>query len=688
MVTPYETTANGNTDDPITVYKVSVSQASRLHSGKVEVEGIISGISKLKKIIKEQNFICLHCGKKITLTPRIKFEDEKPNLYSHALEAPEKCDQCKEGRFIARNEYINAIVIELRDVETFSDIDPLKVVVFDHDTIDVHTHLGEKVSINGNIRIISFPRKDTVSYLYAETIAYESSQEIVITAYDKAAVEKLVQVAKSKKMNVLDILAFMFAPDIIGNNIIKQGMLLCAASTNTDENQKKIQILVIGDPGLGKSAMLRKSIELVPNSRYESAQNSSGKSLTAIVEKDEESHILRTGPIPAAKGAICALNELGRMYFEDQKHLLDVLQEQFFTINKHGINARIDSPTAIIASANPVDGEWSDPEKINIDEIPVLKPLIDRFDLIFVTRNIRDEESVRNYANKKFDLYGRKTPNYTQYLRKYIEYSKRFDPKLSGVAEHMLKEYYISIRQEYGSPRILDSIVAIAKMIARLKLKNVIDAEDAKETEQFYNVILQQFSQMVNVVTDPSDEVFDTCIDILQGLSSSMQFEELIKIACDRNIRVKYYIGDRFKLRENKKLRSILDRLRNHSQIITMDQKPIVLKWKNMEDSSSGNDTTKCDPCDLCDLIERTPESPITTEQPNISSDIVDNTDANAVELGSHRSHMAHRAHSVDTEGFACNYCEFQTDNSVDYNKHTVNKHPKKQGYPDRNGRT
>jgi hypothetical protein len=182
--------------------------------------------------------------------------------------------------------------------------------------------------------------------------------------------------------------------------------------------------------------------------------------------------------------------------------------------------------------------------------------------------------------------------------------------------------------------------------------------------------------------------VFDTCIDILQGLSSSMQFEELIKIACDRNIRVKYYIGDRFKLRENKKLRSILDRLRNHSQIITMDQKPIVLKWKNMEDSSSGNDTTKCDPCDLCDLIERTPESPITTEQPNISSDIVDNTDANAVELGSHRSHMAHRAHSVDTEGFACNYCEFQTDNSVDYNKHTVNKHPKKQGYPDRNGRT
>ena len=75
----------------------------------------------------------------------------------------------------------------------------------------------------------------------------------------------------------------------------------------------------------------------------------STKALTAIVEKEDESHILTIGPIPAAKGAICALNEIGRMYFDDQKHLLHVMQEQFFTINKHGIPARISSPTAIIA---------------------------------------------------------------------------------------------------------------------------------------------------------------------------------------------------------------------------------------------------------------------------------------------------------------------------------------------------
>jgi DNA replicative helicase MCM subunit Mcm2 (Cdc46/Mcm family) len=53
------------------------------------------------------------------------------------------------------------------------------------------------------------------------------------------------------------------------------------------------------------------------------------------------------------------------MFIDDQKHLLDVMQEQSFTINKHGISAEISSPTAIVMSANPKNGEWKDPEKID-----------------------------------------------------------------------------------------------------------------------------------------------------------------------------------------------------------------------------------------------------------------------------------------------------------------------------------
>ena len=66
-------------------------------------------------------------------------------------------------------------------------------------------------------------------------------------------------------------------------------------------------------------------------------------------------------------------------------------------------------------------------------------------------------------------------------------------------------------------------------MIARLKLKTIIDAEDAYEAQHIYNVILQQLQQVVNIVTNPSDEAYNTCIEILQGTYYAMQFEELVK---------------------------------------------------------------------------------------------------------------------------------------------------------------
>jgi hypothetical protein len=71
---------------------------------------------------------------------------------------------------------------------------------------------------------------------------------------------------------------------------------------------------------------------------------------------------------------------------------------------------------------------------------------------------------------------------------------------------------------------------------------------------EFYNVILQQLNQIVNVTTDPSDETFDACISVLRESSFAMRFDDVIKCVCAKNDRIRYYIGEKFKLRENKKL--------------------------------------------------------------------------------------------------------------------------------------
>ncbi len=40
------------------------------------------------------------------------------------------------------------------------------------------------------------------------------------------------------------------------------------------------------------------------------------------------------------------------MLQDEQNHLLDVMEEGEFTINKHGFNSKIQAPTTIMASTN------------------------------------------------------------------------------------------------------------------------------------------------------------------------------------------------------------------------------------------------------------------------------------------------------------------------------------------------
>jgi DNA replicative helicase MCM subunit Mcm2 (Cdc46/Mcm family) len=346
-------------------------------------------------------------------------------------------------------------------------------------TMNIDRHIGESVVVTGDIYNVDIGRRaresKVVAYLYVKyLVKFLSKQELELTAEDIKGIHRFVN--RIGQDNVVEKLKEMFATSIIGNYHVKKGLLLCAASTTTDKTIKKINALLVGDPGLAKSSLIKESTGLVPNSRYESILFSTAKSLTAIVTKDEgDALTLRIGPIPQAKGAIAALNEIGSMNHEDQKYMLDTMQEQEFTVNKYGQNFHVDAPTAIIGSANPIGGSWKSmgDERIDLDKIPMIKPLIDRFDLIFTIRDSRDEDTLADYAFKKSEMEDRPTPNYTAYLAKHIMYAKQRYPKpiFSEEAKAMLNQYYVSIRVRYGSPRILETIYRIAQNIARLKLK-------------------------------------------------------------------------------------------------------------------------------------------------------------------------------------------------------------------------
>jgi replicative DNA helicase Mcm len=474
--------------------------------------------------------------------------------------------------------------------------------------------------------------------------------------------------------------------------------LLCAASTSTDKLSKKIHAILVGDPGLAKSQLLKEATKLVPNSRYESVQFATGKSLTAIVTKEEgDALILRIGPIPQAKGAIAALNEIGRMRHEDQGFMLDTMQEQEFTTNKFGQNFHVDAPTAIIASANPEGGSWkggyedSTDDKIDLDKIPMIKPLVDRFDLIFALKDSRDEQSLIDYADRKSQMENHKIPDYSPLLSKYIMYAKqRYSRiKFSDEAIHMLNRYYVQIRKSYGSPRIRETIYRIAENIARLKLKNVVDDNDAKETMQFYNVILQQINKVITMPSSPRDITYERCLRILKDSDLPITFEELIKQACDSDTMIKRYIGKSLKLSDNFKLRPIQEKLGQHSRVKIVQMKPLVLQYieEIKTKTKSDNPSQEYDAYDAYDVNEDTLVKNLGTEIDQHMGEDTYKKFAGASDKTSHTSYTSYGNSNSNSSLLRCYYCEirgsiFETNSESEYHKHGNQKHFNKSMYP------
>jgi replicative DNA helicase Mcm len=597
---------------------MSVSEALRKPFGKVRCEGAIMGISKIFNMVSKVSFYCDYCQKLTEVDFTFPEFDEKY--------IKKRCDKCNKPTTNDINpEFKSAVIVELQDTNSFNELDRLPIFLFDDDTKDIR--VGEKITVTGSIQILKNNTRRYSTYLYSESIKYQSRDDLTLTKLDIEAIKRFRDI--KGEAGIIDGLVSIFDHSIVGYEHVKKGILCSAVNTSTSiENSEHIDILLIGDPGLAKTKLLGRATELVPGSSKESAQNSSGKSITAIVEKTEDNTFLRSGAIPRARGAICGLNELGRMSIEDQSHLLDVMEEREFTINKHGINARIGSPTAIIGSANPVNrSKWKDDDKVDLNEFPILGPLLDRLDLIFVFRTIKDPNDIRKFGKRYSKMLSKKQegklPDYIQFLTKYISYARKLNPILTEEAIIMLEEFYIDIKiKGFGSDRVLPTLHKLAKAVARLKLKEIVEEEDAKEVMEFYNVMLSEFQKNVVVSQTPKETAYKKCIDFLKNIDRGITVEELIKLVCEGDEQLAYYFGynkeKSLKMRNNIKIRDLCDRLLNHSEIKRVQEKPVVLQWL-------------CDPCDVCDS-----DLGCIITKNNFNDNDSDS------ESGSHRSHGSH----------------------------------------------
>ncbi len=485
------------------------------------VSGMVVRASVVNPLAKELTYMCKD-GHETHITD-IKGMDVK---------GPAICDdpECKLRDFELKPESSKFIDIQiLRLQELPEDLPPGQLpyyidVMIKQDLVD-YARPGDRIVLTGIVRVeqeqvtgISKSRSglyrlriegNNIEFLGGRSKARKGERE-EISPDDEKTIKALTQ-----DPDIYDRLIESFAPHIKGHQIIKESILLLMVGSSQrvrDDGSKirgDINVFLVGDPGTAKSEMLKFCSRIAPRGLYTSGRGSTAAGLTAAVVPDKTGiMMLEAGAVVLGDQGMVAIDEFDKMKSEDRSALHEVMEQQSASIAKGGIVATLNARTSILAAANPMFGKY-DPFRNITENINLPIPLLSRFDLIFVVRDIPSKEedtAIARHVIKLHTMTGVDTQHLidADLLTKYLLYAKRIDPAMTREAENKIIDYYVQMRnitQENMTPvtpRQLEGIIRLATARARLLMKGLVEEEDADRAIYLLQNMLEDAGVDVN----------------------------------------------------------------------------------------------------------------------------------------------------------------------------------------------
>merc|ERR1719464_710952 len=423
-------------------------------------------------------------------------------------------------------------------------------VIVDNDLVD-KCKPGDRVQIVGCYRCLPGKQGGVTTGTFRTILITNQvtlmSKEVTpnITGDD---VQKCKKFSKQKG-DVFEMLAKSLAPSIHGHEYIKKA-LLCMLLGGVEKNlpngtrlRGDVNILLIGDPSVAKSQLLRYVLQTAPRAITTTGRGSSGVGLTAAVTTDQETgeRRLEAGAMVLADRGIVCIDEFDKMTDQDRTAIHEVMEQGRVTISKAGIHARLNARCCVLAAANPVWGRY-DLYKTPMENIGLQDSLLSRFDCLFIMLDTIDVDNDRKISDhvvrmhryrdpkeadgqvlqtqaeadvlstrdltesttedeetpvyEKYDalLHGnsrKKTDKFVsvQFMKKYIHIAKCIRPVLSKEASDMLADEYANLRAsdfeadvartQPVTPRALETSIRLSTAHAKSRLSKVVEEEDA-----------------------------------------------------------------------------------------------------------------------------------------------------------------------------------------------------------------
>uniref|UniRef100_A0A8D2PE56 DNA helicase MCM8 n=1 Tax=Zosterops lateralis melanops TaxID=1220523 RepID=A0A8D2PE56_ZOSLA len=520
----------------------------------IALRGTVVRVSNIKPLCTNLAFVCAACGD----VQRVPLPDGKYTL-------PTKClvPECRGRSFTPDRSSPLTTTVDWQSVkvqELMSDdqreagrIPRTIECELVQDLVDSCVP-GDMVTITGIVKVSSTEegasknKNDKCLFLlYIEANSVSNTKGQKLKNFDDETFQRSFMEFSLKDLyaiqeiqaeeNLFRLIVNSLCPAIYGHEIVKAGLALalfggCQKFVD-DKNRIPVRgdphVLVVGDPGLGKSQMLQAVCNIAPRGVYVCGNTSTTSGLTVTLSRDGTSgdFALEAGALVLGDQGICGIDEFDKMGNQHQA-LLEAMEQQSISLAKAGIVCSLPARTSIVAAANPVGGHYNKAKTVS-ENLKMGSALLSRFDLVFilldtpnedhdhllsehvmamragrraacssatVTRAGSQEHSVLQATSDRPLLQRLKVStgeNFDaiphQLLRKYVGYARQYvHPTLSPEAAQVLQEFYLELRKQNQAAdstpittRQLESLIRLTEARSRLELREKSTKEDAED---------------------------------------------------------------------------------------------------------------------------------------------------------------------------------------------------------------
>ena len=343
--------------DLVPLRRVDTSYIDRM----LAISGMVVRTSELRPLMTEAAWVCP--------SGHLTYQ-EQDDL---ALKRPPKCELCGEARNFEldrkRSRFIDFQVVRVQELP--EELPPGQLPQFFDVNVEgdmVNTaRPGDRVVLTGVVRAVpDYTMGQVKTRLFRSQIDCnhvevkgKEPEQVLVSKEDEELIRKI-----AASPDAYDRLVNSIAPVILGHQAEKEAILLLLAggsATVLPDGTKlrgDINCLFVGDPGTGKSELLKFASQVAPRGLYASGRGTTAAGLSAAVIREKNVLMLEAGVVVLADLGIAAIDEFEKMKPEDRTALHEMMEQQSYhpsteIISADGQRFRIGEYVDAAMASNP-----------------------------------------------------------------------------------------------------------------------------------------------------------------------------------------------------------------------------------------------------------------------------------------------------------------------------------------------